>query len=445
MRYIPNTDDQRSEMLRTIGAGSVDDLFSDLPASAVLDGKLDLPEPMSEMGLMKHLNELAGRNVDACSQTCFLGAGVYDHFVPLVVDHIISREEFTTSYTPYQPEISQGTLQAIFEYQSMVCSLTGMEVANASMYDGASSIAEAAFMACASTKRNVVLVARSVHPHGRAVLETYASLRGITVKEIGYSDGTLDMGDLKGNLSDEVAAVIVQSPNFFGSLEDLKALADEAHSVKALFIAVSDLLALSVLEAPGRLGADVVVGDGQSVGNAMNFGGPHFGFFATTQKLMRKMPGRIVGETLDRNGKKCYVLTLQAREQHIRREKASSNICSNHSLNALASAVHMSLMGLSGMKEAASQSLLKAAYGKERLIETGSFRSAFEGPFFREFVVFSDEAPRSINDRLLSEGMIGGYDLSNDYPELENAWLVAVTEKRTKDEIDRFVSVARGE
>lgn len=444
MRYIPNTDAQRAEMLSVIGASSVEDLFADLPKSAKLDRLLDLPEPMSEMELLKHLKALAGLNVDACSAPCFLGAGIYDHFIPVAIDHMISRSEFTTSYTPYQPEISQGTLQAIFEYQTMVCELTGMEVANASMYDGASSVAEAVYMACASTKKDLVLVARSMNPQSRAVLETYASLRGITLKEIGHSNGTLNIDDLRANLSDRVGAVVVQSPNFFGSLEDLKAISKMVHDAKALFIVASDLLALSIIEAPGRLGADVVIGDGQSLGNAMSFGGPHFGFFATTQKLMRKMPGRIVGETLDRNGKKCYVLTLQAREQHIRREKASSNICSNQSLCALAGAIYLSLMGKEGLKEVASQSLLKAAYAKDELVKTGSFQAPFTGPFFREFVVTSKENPDSINARLMDNGIIGGYDLRADYPELENGWLVAVTEKRTKTEIDSFVAISGG-
>lgn len=444
MRYIPNTDAQRAEMLSVIGASSMEDLFSDLPKSAKLNRLLDLPEAMSEMDLLKHLKELAARNVDACSTPCFLGAGVYDHFIPVAIDHMVSRGEFTTSYTPYQPEISQGTLQAIFEYQTMVCELTGMEVANASMYDGASSVAEAVYMACASTKRDLVLVARSVNPQSRAVLETYATLRGITVKEIGHSNGAVNLDDLKANLTEKVGAVVVQSPNFFGSLEDLKAISDMTHEAKALFIVASDLLALSIIEAPGRLGADIVVGDGQSAGNAMSFGGPHFGFFATTQKLMRKMPGRIVGETLDRNGKKCYVLTLQAREQHIRREKASSNICSNQSLCALAGAIYLSLMGKEGLKEVANQCLLKAAYARDELVKTGSFKAQFTGPFFREFVVTSKESPESVNSRLMDKGIIGGYDLTSDYPELENGWLVAVTEKRTKTEIDSFVAISGG-
>nr|WP_321499670.1 aminomethyl-transferring glycine dehydrogenase subunit GcvPA [uncultured Dethiosulfovibrio sp.] len=444
MRYIPNTDAQRAEMLSTVGVSSVEDLFADLPSSVKLKGLLDLPEAMSEMDLLKHLKSLAGQNLDACSTSCFLGAGVYDHFIPVVIDHMISRGEFTTSYTPYQPEISQGTLQAIFEYQTMICELTGMDVANASMYDGATSIAEAVYMACASTKKDLVLVARSVNPQSRAVLETYASLRGITVQEIGHSNGTINMDDLKANLTDKVGAVVVQSPNFFGSVEDLKVIGEMTHDCKALFVVASDLMALSLLEAPGKLGADVVVGDGQSAGNAMSFGGPHFGFFASTQKLVRKIPGRIVGETLDRNGKKCYVLTLQAREQHIRREKASSNICSNQSLCALAGAVYLSLMGKEGLKEVAKQCLLKAAYTRDELVKTGSFQAPFTGTFFREFVVTSKEAPEAINSRLMERGVIGGYDLTADYPELENGWLVAVTEKRTKAEIDGFVAIAGG-
>lgn len=445
MRYIPNTDEQRVEMLKTIGVSSIEDLFADLPESSRLDRELEIPAPVNELELMTSLKKMSRQNVTAEDCPCFLGAGVYDHFVPLVIDHLISREEFTTSYTPYQPEISQGTLQAIFEYQTMVCELTGMDVSNASIYDGATSMAEAAMMAASSTKRNSILVARAVNPQSRSVLKTYASVRDIEIREVGNSKGVMDNEELKGLLNDSVAAVIVQSPNFFGNLEDLRAIGDIAHANKSLFIVSTDLMALSLLEAPGKMGADVVVGDGQSLGNPMNLGGPHFGFFAATKKLMRKIPGRIVGQTLDRDGKRAYVLTLQAREQHIRREKATSNICSNQNLCLLVSTIYLSLMGREGLKEVALQSMSKAVFTKEALLKTGKFSSVFDGPFYREFVVKSKESPSSLNEKLLEHGFIGGYDLSEEYPELDGCWLVAVTEKRSRQEIDDFVRIAGGE
>jgi glycine dehydrogenase subunit 1 len=447
MRYIPNTPEQQQEMLHQLGLSSLDDLFADIPKGALLQRPLDLPESLSESELLHHMEALADRNENLRENTCFLGAGAYDHFVPLVIDHILSREEFFTSYTPYQPEMSQGTLQAIFEYQSMICELTGMEVSNASMYDGATALAEAAVMACTVQKRRKILVSPSVDPQYRKVLATYGINRNVEIVELPLEGGQLRESTLEAALDDETAAVVLQSPNFFGNLEKIAPLAEVAHEKGALCIVSTDLLALALTEAPGNQGADLVTGNGQSAGNGLLFGGPHFGFFAATQKLMRKMPGRIAGETVDKKGRRGYVLTLQAREQHIRREKATSNICSNHNLNIIAAAVYFSLMGPQGLREAAEQSQKKALYTRKKLLETGKFSPLFEAdtPFFREFPLKSSEPVGMCNQRLRKHRILGGYDLSQDYPELDQGWLVAVTEKRTLQEIDRFVTIAGGE
>ncbi len=444
MHYIPNTPEQQREMLLRIGVSSVEDLFGDIPEKALLQKPLNLPRSLSEPELLRHMEDLAFRNENLREYPSFLGAGAYDHFVPLVIDHLLSREEFFTSYTPYQPEMSQGTLQAIFEYQTMVCELTGMEVSNASMYDGATALAEAVVMACTVQKREKVLVSRSVDPQYRKVLATYAANRDIEVVELSFEDGQIREETLKAALDDQTAAILLQSPNFFGCLEKIPPLAELAHKKGALCIVSTDLLSLGLLEAPGNQGADLVTGNGQSAGNDLLFGGPHFGFFATTQKLMRKMPGRVVGETLDKKGRRGYVLTLQAREQHIRREKATSNICSNHNLNILAAAVYFSLLGPQGLKEVASQCQSKALYTRKKLLETGKFFPLFEAPFFREFALKSDEKVEECNRRLRKGHILGGYDLSRDYPELGQGWLVAVTEKRSLDEISRFVDIAAG-
>ena len=444
-RYIPNTEEQRRSMLEAIGARSVEELFRDIPPELRFSGDLGVPRALSEPELLTHLRDLAGRNATAENHVCFLGAGVYDHFVPLVIDHLVSRQEFTTSYTPYQPEISQGTLQAIFEYQTMVCELTGMDISNASMYDGASALAEAALIACAAAKREEVLVARSVHPHAREVLATYAAARGISVREVPFGpDGRVNLQELEALLSPRTGAVVVQSPNFFGVLETLGALGDRAHDAKALFVVSTDLLPLALMEPPAAFGADVVVGDGQSLGQPMSFGGPAFGFFATTKALMRKMPGRVVGQTVDRKGGQGYVLTLQAREQHIRREKATSNICSNQNLCILRATIHLSLLGPQGLRDVAASCFQKAAYARDRLVASGAFEPLFDAPFFREFALRAAEPVDQLNDRLLKDGFLGGYDLGRSYPELAGGWLVAVTEKRSREEIDTLAKKAGG-
>jgi len=464
-RYIPNTREDQAKMLSAIGVDSIGELFSDIPEDIRLNRDMDLPAGMSELELISHMRTIASENMNAADHPCFLGAGVYDHYIPSVVGNVLARSEFYTSYTPYQPEISQGMLQAIFEYQTMICRLTGMDVSNASMYDGATALAEAALMAVRVTGREKVLVSRSVHPQYREVIDTYASHAGIEVLEISISGGVTDPDELRKGLSGTgdtavddaaaggatkkgksgAAAVILQSPNFFGIIEDMEALTEIAHEYGALSVACVDPISLAILEAPGEYGADIVAGEGQALGNPLNYGGPHFGFLAAKQKLVRKMPGRIVGQTTDNEGRRGFVLTLQAREQHIRREKAVSNICSNQALNALAATVYLSVMGKQGLKDVAELCLSKSHYACSKLLDTGKFEKVNDAPFFKEFIVRAvDEPVEAINSRLLDNGIIGGLALESHYPEMKNCWLVAVTEKRTRQEIDAFVEVAAG-
>lgn len=440
--YISNTGEQQREMLAQSGLENKESLFKDIPQHLRLMKELNLQAGMSEIELFEHMKDLARKNHNLEDYTCFLGAGAYDHFIPSVVDHMISRQEFYTAYTPYQPEISQGTLQAIFEYQTMICELTGMEVANASLYDGATALAEAVAMACQTTKRKEVLIANTVHPESREVLKTYSRGSGNRVSEINYREGRMDMGELETKISCDTAAVILQTPNFFGMLENVQEAVTIAHRNKSLFIVSVDPVSLGILKAPGELDADIVVGEGQALGNSISFGGPYLGFFATTKSLMRKIPGRIVGQTTDYTGKRGYVLTLQAREQHIRREKAISNICSNEALNALAATVHLSMLGKQGFKTVAELCLQKAHYAYNQLIQTGKFKPVFSAPFFKEFIVKSAEPIEQLNKKLLEEKIIGGFDIGRKYPELKNCWLIAVTEKRSKTDIDRLIRKA---
>lgn len=444
MRYIPNTQEQRAQMLEVLGLSSMDDLFSCVPEDVRLKRALVLPEPLSEMELLSHAQALADSNLNLDVYSCFLGAGAYDHYIPAVVDQILLRQEFYTAYTPYQPEISQGTLQALFEYQTMICDLTGMDVSNASMYDGASALAEASIMACSITGRDRVLMARSIHPESRQTVKSYATFRGLEVEEFSYVDGEVNLKELQQKLSPDTAAVLVQNPNFFGVVEALETIAEIAHSHGALFVASVDPISLALLKSPGESGADIAVGSGQPLGNPLSFGGPHFGFLAAKEKFVRRMPGRIVGVAHDKNGKRGFVLTLQAREQHIRREKATSNICTNHTLSAIAAAIYLSLMGRSGLVEVAELCLKKARYAYEALTGLNMFKPAFSAPFFREFVLLSTEPVEDLNRRLLGEKIMGGYPLGRDYPEMSNGWLLAVTEKRSREEIDHLVKVAGG-
>lgn len=440
--YVPNTDADRSEMLAGLGLNTIEELFSDIPESVRLKRELELPKAMSEMELMQYMKRLGAENRNTGDNVCFLGAGAYDHYIPSVVGHIISREEFYTSYTPYQPEISQGMLQAIFEYQTMICELTGMEVSNASLYDGATALAEAASMALRATGRGRTLVSAAVHPEYREVLRTYARFNGSVYKEIGLKDGKTDLEELQAGLDGDTAAVILQSPNFFGLIEDMKEVPELAHKNGSLAIACVDPVSLGILKSPGEYGFDIAVGDGQPLGNPLSFGGPYLGFLAASGALVRRVPGRIVGQTVDSKGQRGFVLTLQAREQHIRREKAVSNICSNQSLNALAAAAYLTVMGREGLNKVADLCLQKSHYACEKLIATGRFTKAFKGGFFKEFVLRSSEPVAGLNARLLQNNIIGGLELGRYYPEMQDCWLVAVTEKRTRNEIDRLANIA---
>jgi len=438
-RYVPNTSQDQQVMLERLGLDSMDQLFDAVPHKVCLKDKLNIPEPLSEMELVRHMRDIAAKNKTVGECTCFLGAGAYDRYIPSVVGHILGRQEFYTAYTPYQPEVSQGTLQAIFEYQTMVCELTGMDVANASMYDGASALAESVCMACQATGRKKALIARTVHPQSREVACTYSMFRGVQLYEIGYDDGRVDMEQLKRLISDDVAAVVVQNPNFFGVVEMLDEIADVVHHYGALLVVSVNPISLAVLKPPGHSGADIVVGEGQSFGNPLNFGGPYLGFMATTQKLVRRMPGRIVGQTVDLSGNRAFALTLQTREQHIRREKATSNICSNQALNALAATVYLTVMGREGLKEVALLSMQKAHYAFGEIVSQAQCSAIFSAPFFDEFVVKTPVPVEELNQKLLGHGIIGGYAVERDYPELKGAWLVAVTEKRSREEIDALV------
>ena len=438
-RYLPQTDQDKREMLEALGISSVEELFADIPEEVRFKGELQIPPALSEPELVKYFTGLSNQNVNFSTHINFLGAGVYQHYIPSTVNHMLLRGEFFTAYTPYQPEISQGELQAIFEYQTMVCELTGMEVANSSMYDGATSLAEAAMMAAGHTGKKKVIVSRAVHPESRGVLASYAHGQGVELVEVGLTaDGVTDMDALQNLIDETTAAVVVQYPNFFGNVEDLAALEPIIHGKGALMIVSANPLALGILEAPGKLGADIVAGDMQPFGIPASFGGPHCGYFATTSKLMRKMPGRIVGQTKDENGKRGFVLTLQAREQHIRREKATSNICSNQALLALAASITLTALGKQGVQEMAMMNLQKAHYAKKALQAKG-FDVLFDSPFFHEFAVKLTKPVAEVNKELLKAGIIGGYDLGIDYPEFAGHMLLAVTELRTKDEIDTLV------
>lgn len=441
--YIPNTEAQQLDMLRDIGMNGFEELFADIPESVRLKKRLHLPEGLSEPEVLSKMRALAAKNRNTDEIACFLGGGAYDHYVPSVVRHLVSRQEFYTAYTPYQPEISQGTLTAIFEYQTMICELTGMDAANASMYDGATAIAEAAKVACAATGRSKIVVAGTVNPQDRGVTATYTRFKGIAMECTGVDCGVVSAGQLEKLTDENTAAVIVQSPNFFGAVEDIAAAAETAHKNGALLIVSCDPISLGLLKSPGSLGADIAVGEGQSLGTPLSFGGPYLGFFAVKKPLMRRMPGRIVGKTTDKNGKTGYVLTLQAREQHIRRGRAASNICSNEALNALAATIYLSLLGKTGLKQLALLCARKAHYLQQKLVETGLFRPAFSAPFFKEFTLLYSGDIEKLNKKLLERHILGGLDASVTYPELGGAVILAVTEKRTRAEMDSFVEGAK--
>ncbi len=444
LHYLPLTDREREEMLRDLEIDSVEELFNDIPEEVRFAGEMNLSPALAEVEIESHMGSLAAKNFNLKEYPSFLGGGVYDHFLPAIVKHVLGRSEFYTSYTPYQAEVSQGVLQAIFEYQTMICQLTGMEVANASMYDGATAVAEAAVMSCGFTRRGKVLVSRSLHPAYRQVLKTYFDARELLLEEIPLQEGCLDRAEVEARVDEETAALVVQNPNFLGMLENYKGLAELLHGKGAKLVAAVDPLSLPLVKAPVEYGADIVVGEGQSMGNPPSYGGPLLGFYAATREFIRRMPGRISGETVDKEGRRGFVLTLQTREQHIRRERATSNICSNQALNALAGAVFLAALGPQGMKEVAGLCLQKSAYAREKIESLPGYRLAYPGSYFKEFPVVLPGEPAELNRKLLETGIIGGCDIGGYYPELKKTVLLCVTEKRTREEIDKLVSHMEG-
>jgi glycine dehydrogenase subunit 1 len=439
MDYCPHTPDDIAQMQSVIGISSLDELFADIPEKFRLKQIPDIPAALSELETLSFMSGLAGKN--KLPRFTLTGAGAYHHFIPAVVGHIVGRAEFYTAYTPYQAEISQGILQAIYEYQTMIAHLTGTEIANASMYDGASAMAEAAVLCAKMSNRTKILVARSVHHEYRQVLRTYCWANGYTVVELQYApSGQVDLEALKRKIDDQVAAVIVQSPNFFGVIEDISPLADATHEKGALVVAgFTDGTSLGILQPAGTAGADFVVGEGQSFGNPMNYGGPYLGIFAAKEKFMRRIPGRLVGATVDKNGQRGFVLTLQTREQHIRREKATSNICSNEALCALAAGVYLAALG-KNLKRLAEINIYKAQYLKNKLLGLPGWKEVFSAPVYNEFVLRCPDAKKA-NEKLKKEGIIGGYELQKDHPELENTLLFCATEMISKEDIDKVALI----
>ena len=439
--YVSATDADRREMIEAIGVSSIEELFVDIPAALRLDRDRPLPGGRSEQEVYEELRALAARNTSTEDELSFLGAGMYDHYVPALIDSIIERSEFLTPYTPYQPEISQGGLQAMFEYQTAICELTGLEISNASVYEGPSAVAAAGYVAKLAhgrEGRDRFVVSRGVHPHSRETLKTLAHGYGIEVVEVPLSDGVTELPEL----DESVSAVVVQQPNFLGAVEDLQGLASAAKEVGALTICACDPLPLALLKTPGECGVDIVVGEGQTLGNRLDFGGPSFGFFAATQELMRLMPGRIAGETRDVDGRRGFVLTLQTREQHIRREKATSNICTAQALNALAGVIYLSWLGRRGVGELAELMLQRTAYARERLEALDGVSALHQRPVVREFAVRLDAPVERVMQRCRADGVNPGYPLGRDYPEeFGDGLLVAITERRTREEIDRLAEV----
>jgi glycine dehydrogenase subunit 1 len=439
-RYTSATDADRASMLDAIGVQSTDELFADIPEKLRLDRPLELPDGRSETEVFDELAALAARNAHADAETCFIGAGMYDHYVPALVEAIVSRSEFLTPYTPYQPEVSQGGLQVMFEFQTAISELTGLPVANASLYEGPSSVASAAYLALGAAKgeRPRLVVSRGLHPHARATLETYARGFGAKVVEVGLRDGLTDPREFENYIDTDVAAVFVQNPNFLGAVEDLEAIAAAAHESGALCVASVDAITLGLLRPPGECGVDVALGEGQSLGNRLDFGGPSFGFFAATEEHLRRMPGRIAGETTDADGRRGFVLALQTREQHIRREKATHNICTSQALNALAGTIYLAWLGRSGIVELGELLVRRTAYARERLVAVDGIELLHEAPVAREFAVRLDAPVAAVLDRISEEGIAAGFALGREYPEYDDGLLVAITERRSRDDIDRL-------
>ncbi|XMB67796.1 aminomethyl-transferring glycine dehydrogenase subunit GcvPA [Mycoplasmatota bacterium zrk1] len=431
-KYIPHTEQDIKEMLKTIGINSIDDLFIDIPDSVKFKKDYNLENGLSELEVIERINSISHKN--KMGMVPFVGAGSYDHYIPSITKHIIDRSEFITAYTPYQPEVSQGTLQYIFEYQTMMCNLTDMDVSNASLYDAYTGAAEASMMANSATRRNKILVSGAVNPSYISVIKTYARFRGFEVEIIDTVDGITDYQEVLDKLDKTISGLFIQSPNYNGLIEDPSSIVEEIHGNKSLLIMGVNPLMLPLLKTPGQIGADIVVGDAQVLGIPMSYGGPYLGFMTTTKKLMRKMPGRICGETVDVDGKRAFVLTLQAREQHIRREKANSNICSNQSLNVLATTIYLATMGKQGMIDVATQNYQKSHFVYNEIIKMGNFDKVYTGEFFNEFVVESKVSYTEVKEALESCSIVPGIDLGN------NHILFCVTEKRTKQEIEKFLN-----
>lgn len=441
MSFVPHTSEDIKEMLQVIGAKSIDELFQSIPAELRLKKLLNLPAPMSEMEVSNHVKQLANKNISVSKYASFLGAGCYNHYIPAVVNHLAGRSEFYTSYTPYQAEASQGNLTAFFEYQTMICELTGMEVANASVYDGATGLAEAVLMSFAITGKKRVVVSSTIHPEYRQVLKTYLNDLNAEIVEVNYNkNGQTDLAALQKAINSETACVAIQNPNFFGNIEECDEISKLVHNAQALLISVVNPISLGILKTPGEYEADIVVGEGQPLGNEMYFGGPHLGIFAARMAYVRKMPGRLVGQTVDKDGKRGFVLTLSTREQHIRREKATSNICSNEALLALRAGIYLSAIGKQGIKTVANTCLQNAHYAAQEITKLKGYQLVFNTPYFHEFVVRSPVKPSILNQKLLSEGIIGGLDLEPFYPELTNSLLFCATEVNTKPEIDYLIT-----
>lgn len=444
MSYISLSDKDRKEMMAKIGISSLDELFSTIPKDIMLKRELNVPSPMTELELIQFFEKITQKN-SYQNYLSFLGAGAYSHVIPYIVDYLSSRGEFISPYTPYQPEVSQGTLQIIFEFQTLICQLTGMDIANASLYDGASAAAEAVLMAHRLKGKSKVIIAKTLHPHYRRVIQTYVKNLEVEIEEIKYSEtGEFDLKDLRKKLDDKTAAVVFQSPNFMGIIENLKKISDLAHSVQALSIAVvTEPVSLGILEAPGKLGADIVAGEGQSFGLPLSFGGPYLGFMACCKEYIRQFPGRIAGQTKDVDGKRGFVLTLSTREQHIRRERATSNICTNQAWCALRATIFLETFGQEGLKELAWQNIQKANYALDKLSQIKGIKRKFKGNSFNEFVLEFSGGFEKISRSLRKKGIIGGLNLGEYYPELKKCALVCVTEMHKKDDIDRLVAVLK--
>jgi glycine dehydrogenase subunit 1 len=443
MDYVQITRSQREQMLKAVGAASIADLLKQVPDQFRLEKELKVPPGLDELSLRKHLAEVAGRDASVDQKVCFLGAGVYDHFIPTVVDFLAMKGEFLTAYTPYQAEASQGSLQAFFEFQTMICQLTGMEVANASLYEGATALAEAAMMALNITGKREIIVSEGVHPHYRQVLKTYLADLPAIYTEIPLKKGVVDTQSLESELEPDTAAIVVQSPNFLGNIERINTITKFTHANQSLMIQSFNPLSLGILKHPGEMGVDIATAEGQPLGIPLQFGGPYLGLFATKMAHVRKMPGRLVGQTVDAEGRRAFCLTLQTREQHIRREKATSNVCTNQGLLALRASVYMAAMGPNGIRQAAQLCHNKASYLVARLKEAGIQRR-FVQPFFNEVVVQLDRPADQVLDEASRVGILAGYAIGRDYPDLADCLLIAVTEKRTREEIDRLVDVIAG-